>query len=453
MDIYDLVVIGGGPAGYNAALELSKKNKRCIVIDKESLGGTCLHLGCIPSKSLISSANLYRDLKRSNDYGISLQENISPDLQLMVSQKNKIVGNLERGIFNLFKKHEVEFVQGFGEIEDVGIVRVKTMNGSSIKINAKNILIATGSRPKTLPIFPLDGDKIITSDQAVNLEAIPKRLLVVGGGYIGCELACFYNEIGSDVHLTESLESLIHNLDNDVSKFLEREFKKQKIKVHTKEFVTDIKFVGGKVLVRFKSEEELEVDKVLIAVGRSPNSEGIGLEKIGVKTGDDGFIVCNENMKTNIENIYVAGDVTGKIMLAHVASYEGFIVSENISGISAKMDYSLVPSGIFTHPEIGSVGLSEKEAVSQGNKVKVGRFDIRGLGKAHADRTLEGFVKIISREDDNSILGVHIIGSHAADLVHEGVAAMRGGLNTTELGMMIHSHPTLSEGLMFAALS
>ena len=453
MKKYDLVVIGGGPAGYHAAIELSKKNKRCIVIDERALGGTCLHLGCIPSKSLISSASLYRNLKRANQYGISLEENFYPDLQLIVSQKNKIVSNLEKGIFNLFKKHSIEFVQGFGEIQEVDLVKVKTISGSSSEIHAENILIATGSRPRILPSFPMDGDKIITSDQAVNLEKVPKRLLVVGGGYIGCELACFYNEIGSEVYIVEGLESLVPNLDSDVAKFLEREFKKQKIKVDTKEFITNIELKDNEVLVHFKSGQELVVDKVLVAIGRSPNSEGIGLEKIGVKVEKNGIVFCDENMKTNIDNIYAAGDVTGKIMLAHVASFEGHIVSENIAGISAKMDYSLVPIGIFTYPEIGSVGLSEEDAISEGNKVKIGRFDIRGLGKAHADRTIEGFVKIVSREEDDSILGLHIVGSHAADLVHEGAAAMRGGLKMKELGMMIHSHPTLSEGIMLAALS
>tara|TARA_Y100000588_G_scaffold355727_1_gene411254 strand:+ start:679 stop:2040 length:1362 start_codon:yes stop_codon:yes gene_type:complete len=453
MKIYDLAVIGGGPAGYHAAIELSKKNKKSIVIDEKTLGGTCLHLGCIPSKSLISSAGLFRNLKKANDYGITLNENFSADLQLMISKKNKIVSNLEKGIFNLFKNHGVEFVQGRGEIQEVNRVRVKNMNEEISDIHANNILIATGSRPRTLPSFPIDGDKIITSDHAVNLEKIPKRLLVLGGGYIGCELACFYNEIGSEVHVIEGLESLVPNLDSDISKFLEREFRKQKIKVRTNEFVSGIEIQNDEVLVQFENGEELVVDKILIAIGRSPNSEGIGLENVGVKIESNGTIFCDENMRTNVENIYVAGDVAGRIMLAHVASYEGFIVAENISGIPAKIDYSLVPCGIFTYPEIGSVGLSEKDAISMGKSVKTSRFDIRGLGKAHADRTIEGFVKIVSCAEDDSILGMHIVSSHAADLVHEGVAAMKGGIKMEELGMMIHSHPTLSEGIMLAALS
>ena len=453
MEKYDLVVIGGGPAGYHAAIELAKKKKKCIVIDEKSLGGTCLHLGCIPSKSLISSAGLYRNLKKAKDYGISLNQDFSADLNLMISQKNKIVSNLEKGIFNLFKTHGVEFVQGRGEIQEVGLVKVKTIDDTYIQINTRNILIATGSRPRTFPSFPIDADKIITSDQAVNLKDIPDRLLVIGGGYIGCELACFYNEIGSKVHLVEGLENLLPNLDSDISVYLEREFKKQKIKVLTNEFVTKIDLKADEVLVQFQNEQELTVDKVLVAIGRSANSEGIGLEKIGVKVENDGTIFCDENMKTNIEGIYAAGDVTGKIMLAHVASYEGFIVAENISGSLAKMDYTLVPSGIFTYPEIGSVGLSEEEAISKGNKVKISRFEIRALGKAHADRTIEGFVKIVSSKKDNSILGLHIVSSHASDLIHEGVVAMKGGMKTSDLGMMIHSHPTLSEGIMFAALT
>ncbi len=448
---YDFAVIGGGPAGYVAGVRAAQRGAKCIVIERGALGGTCLNWGCIPSKSLIRSADVYRSIKRSRDFGVEITGEIKADLGHMIERKDKIVAGLVKGIEGLFKAHRVERFAGEASIVEKALIRVRGAEGGEEEIRADKILVSTGARPAQIPAFPIDGKRIISSDQAVHLKELPERLLIIGAGAIGCEFACFYREIGVEVTVVELLDRALPLGDEDVSKLIERELKKQKIKVLTGRKILKVEPSGSEMAAQIEGGDLVAADLVLVSIGRTFNTDNLGLDKIGVALGERGDVTVTDKMETNVPGVYAAGDVIGGLMLAHVASAEGVVAAENATGGDVAMDYRGIPAGIFTHPEVGVVGLTERQARDEGRDLRIGRFQMRGLGKAHAEREISGEVKIIADAEDDSILGVHVVGLHAADLVHEAAVAIRNNISAVDLGGTIHSHPTLSEAVMEAA--
>ncbi len=452
MAAYDVAVIGGGPAGYVAGVRVAQSGGSCVVIERDELGGTCLNWGCIPSKSLIAAAEVYRNIKNADAYGIEVTGEVRADLAAMVERKDKIVAGLVKGIGGLFKAHGVDHMAGDAEILEMGKISVLGKDGEYEVVEAGKIIIATGSRPAQIPAFPIDGEKIISSEQAVHLKNLPERVLIVGAGVIGCEFACLYRELGAEVTMVELLGRVLPLGDEDVSKLMARELRKQKIKVRLNEKITGVSHKRGELVAGFEgSDDEERADLVLVSVGRTMNTDGLGLERIGVELGPRGEIKVNDLMETNAPGVYAAGDVVGEPMLAHVASAEGVAAAENAMGAEIRMDYRAIPAGIFTHPEIGVVGMAEHEAEEAGHAVRVGKFSVRALGKAQAERALEGEVKVIADAGDDAILGVHIVGAHAADIVHEAAVAMQHRVTASDLAGTMHAHPTISEAVMEAA--
>ncbi len=452
MAAYDVAIIGGGPAGYVAGVRVAQCGGSCVVIERGELGGTCLNWGCIPSKSLIASADVYRKIKKAADYGVEVSGEVRADLAAMVERKDRIVAGLVRGIGALFKAHGVEHLVGDAEITGPGKIAVRGAEGARQEVAAEKIILATGSRPAQIPAFPIDGERVISSEQAVHLKTLPARVLIVGAGVIGCEFACLYKELGAEVTMVELLERVLPLGDEDVSKLMARELRKQKIAVRLGEKIESVARVGEEMVATIGGAEAVRADLVLVSVGRTMNTDGLGLDRIGVRLGARGEIVVNEKMETNVPGVYAAGDVVGEPMLAHVASAEGVAAAENAMGGDVAMDYRAIPAGIFTHPEIGVVGMAEHEARAQGREVRVGRFPVRVLGKAQAERDIEGEVKVVADARDDAILGVHVVGAHASEVVHEAAVAMRGALTASELAHSIHAHPTRAEAVMEAAL-
>ena len=446
-----LSILGSGPGGYVSAIQAAQIGVQVTVIEEFEVGGTCLNWGCIPTKSLVSSSEVLSKARRLEEYGIELKGEITPNLKKINERKNRIVSTQIKGIRNLFKSQGIELKQGRGVLTSPSEIRVTLEDGSWETVHSDKIIIATGSRPYEIPSYPFDGSRILSSDHAVQLQDIPKSLIIIGAGVIGCEFACIYNELGSKVTVIEMLERPLSTEDAEISKLLEKEFRKKNIALHTKAKAENITVNDNAVHISLSDKREFIAEKVLITVGRAFNSEGIGLEKIGIQKGQCGEIIVNENMETNIPGVYAIGDVIGGLMLAHVASREGIIAARNTSGIRQTMDYSVVPTTIFTSPEIASVGIREHQAREKGIQYKTGYFQFRALAKAHAMGEIDGFVKIIADEASDKILGAHIIGPHASDLIHESALAIRLGLTVKDIAETIHSHPTLPEALKEAA--
>jgi dihydrolipoamide dehydrogenase len=447
---YDMAVIGGGPAGYVAGVRVAQSGGRCVVIERDALGGTCLNWGCIPSKSLIASAALLRSIRNAADYGIEVKGEVRADLAALIERKDKIVEGLVNGIAGLLKAHKADHLAGEAVIEGPGQIRVRLKAGGEAEVQAANILIATGSRPAQIPAFPIDGKHIISSDQAVRLKELPRRLLIVGAGVIGCEFGCLYRELGAEVTMVELLDRALPLGDADVSKLIERELRKQKIKLLTGKKIVKVERRGEEMAAQIEGADALAADLVLVSIGRTMNTDKLGLEKIGVKLSPRGEVLVDAGMRTNVPGVFAAGDVIGGLMLAHVASAEAIVAAENAMGGDVTMDYRGIPAGIFTHPEVGTAGLTEEQARKDGRGVRVGRFQMRVLGKAQAERAIAGEVKVIADASTDELLGVHVVGEHAADLIHEAAVAIRHGLKASQLGEVIHSHPTLSEAIMEA---
>jgi dihydrolipoamide dehydrogenase len=447
-----LTIIGSGPGGYVAAIRAAQKGARVTVIESAEVGGTCLNWGCIPTKTLIASAEALKHMHNASDLGIDVSGDVSPNLAKIRDRKDKVVSTQVKGIRSLFKSWGVNLIEGRGSLISPDVVRVVQKDGTTMDVKSDKVIVATGSRPAKIPGFPFDGENVITSDEAVGLANIPKTLLIIGAGVIGSEFAFIYRTFGAEVTMVELMPRAISTEDEEMSEIIERELKKAKIKLLTNVKVDKVeKGADGLMAVTLSNGQVLKVEQVLVSIGRSMNSEDLGLEVLGINKGKRGEITVNERMETNVPGIFAIGDVTGNIMLAHVASHQGLVAVENALGGNAVMDYHCVPAGIFTMPEIGSVGLREWGAREKGIKYRVGRFQFRGLGKAHAMGEIVGMAKIIAEESTDKVLGVHICGSHATDIIHEGALAIKMGATAKQLGSMIHAHPTLSEAVMEAA--
>jgi len=447
-----ITVIGAGPGGYVAALRAADLGARVTVLESAEVGGACLNWGCIPTKTLIASAETLERIKRAGEYGIDISGNVSYNLDKIRERKDKVILTQVKGIKALLKGRGVTLLAARGSLVADDAVRAVHADGSTQDIVSDRIIIATGSRPAGVPGITPDGSSILTSDDAVRLTDVPASILIIGAGVIGCEFAFIYRALGAEVTMVELGPRALMTEDEEISGLIERELKKAKIKLITDAPVERlVKDAAGMMTAVLPKGKQVSAHKVLLSVGRQLNTEGLDLALRGVRTGPRGEIAVNERMETSVSGIYAVGDVTGKMMLAHVASHQGLVAAENALGGSATMDYDIVPAGIFTMPEIGSVGLREHQARERGIEIRTGRFPYRGLGKAHAMGEIAGIMKIIADAKTDRVLGVHLCGAHASDLVHEGALAIRMGATSRQLGHMIHAHPTLAEGIQEAA--
>ncbi|RKD33779.1 dihydrolipoyl dehydrogenase [Thermohalobacter berrensis] len=443
-----ILVLGGGPGGYVAAIKAAILGADVTLIEKKEVGGTCLNVGCIPTKALLASSEAFDMVNKAKEYGIEINGDVKVDFASMMERKNKIVEEMIKGIQFLFDKKSVKLVRGFGKLIDKNKIEVTKENGTKEVIEGDKIIIATGSKPIVPPIFPYDGENVITSDEALALENAPESMIIVGGGVIGCEFGQFFKKIGTKVTIVEMAKQLLNYEDKDVAKQLLRSFKRDKIKVKTNKKIEKCEIKGKKVTAYLDGGKTIEAEKMLVAVGRKPNIENIGLEELGIEI-ENGKIVVNEKMETNVEGVYAIGDIVDSPFLAHVASKEGIIAVENALGKDKKIDYKAVPRCVYTDPEVAAVGITEKEAKEKKIEYKTGTFQFRGLGKAKAIGKFQGFVKVIADNEDR-IIGAAIVGPHATDLLAELTLAVKLGLTVEEVGDVIHPHPTLSEGIMEA---
>jgi dihydrolipoamide dehydrogenase len=446
-----LVIIGAGPGGYVAAIKAAQLGEMVSLVEDSEVGGTCLNRGCIPTKTLLASTELLAKTRELDKFGIELEGSVRPNLSKMMARKDKVVDIQVKGIRALLKSWNINLIEGRGCISGDRKIEIDRKDGGSETLEADNIIIATGSRPAEIPAFPFDGSRILSSDHALGLTDIPGSMTIVGAGVIGCEWAFIFRELGTEITMVELLDRAVATEDTEVSSLLARELKKKKIKLLTGTGIVKAKADDSGVTSYLSDGNEIVSERMLVSIGRAFNSSGLGLEGAGVETGKAGEILVNERMQTNIEGIYAIGDVTGGMLLAHTAFSEGMVAAMNACGHEASMDYSCVPAAIFTTPEIASVGIRDFQAEEQGLKVRTGRFQYRALGKAHAMGEIAGFIKVMADEKTDRLLGVHIIGPHASDIIHEAALAIRNNLTAGDIAKTIHAHPTLAEGLFEAA--
>ncbi|MGB1360950.1 MAG: dihydrolipoyl dehydrogenase [Alphaproteobacteria bacterium] len=454
MSEYDLVVIGAGPGGYVSAIRAAQLGMKVACVDKrETLGGTCLNVGCIPSKALLQSSYKYYDAtKHFEEHGV-IAGDVKADVAKMLERKNKVVEDLTKGIDFLFKKNNVEKITGSAELLGGGKISV---DGN--EISAKNILIATGSVPSSLPNLEIDEKTIVSSTGALDFDKVPEHMVIIGGGVIGLELGSVWSRLGADVTVVEFADNITPNMDADVVKQFSRSLKKQgfKIKTKTKVMAVEITKSGAVVKVEGRDngkEDTIECDKVLVAVGRLPYTDNLGLDKAGVNVSDRGFIEVGENFKTSADNVYAIGDVIGGAMLAHKAEEEGVACVEAIAGQSAHINYNTIPSVVYTHPEVASVGKTEAEVEEAGIEYKTGQFAFMANSRGRAVGETEGFVKVITEKSSDKILGVHIVGAEAGTMIHEAVIVMEYSGTAEDLYRCCHAHPTLNEAVKEACLA
>lgn len=451
---YDLIVLGSGPGGYVAAIRASQLGMKVAVVEKAELGGVCLNWGCIPTKALLKSAQVFEYLKHAADYGVTIQGEAGANLPDMVKRSRDVAAGMSKGIQFLFKKNKIEHIEGSGKVLPGKIVSVQGSDGKTTEYTAKNILIATGARSRQLDNLPQDGKKVIGYREAMVMDKQPESMVVVGSGAIGTEFAWFYNAIGTRVTLVEFLPNIVPLEDEEVSKQLERSFKKAKIRVMTGSSVESVDTSGKKCKVKIKTkkgEEAVEADVVLSAVGISPNIENIGLEETGIKT-EHGKIKVDEYYRTNTEGVYAIGDVVSGPALAHVASAEGIVCVEKMAGLNPEpLDYNNIPGCTYCSPEVASVGYTEKAAREAGYELKVGKFPFSASGKASASGDKEGFVKVLFDAKYGELLGVHMIGANVTEMIAEAVVARKLETTGHEMIKAVHPHPTMSEAIMEAA--
>lgn len=459
MEEFDLVVIGAGPGGYIGAIRAAQLGLKTAVIEKDkTFGGTCLNVGCIPSKALLQSSEYFHEAQHDfANHGIKL-ESVRLDLPTMMARKNKIVSDLTGGIEFLFKKNKITGIKGMGRILDANTIEVTDANGTKTNIKTKNVMLATGSVPVELPFLKYDEKTILSSTGALALDYVPKEMLVVGGGVIGLEMGSVWARLGSKVTIIEFADKICAMMDQDCINVLVRSMKKLGVEFKTSTKVTASRSVGGRVELDYESlvdakKSSIQGDVVLVSTGRKPFTDGLGLENLQIEKDERGRVKINKNYQTNVPNIFAVGDVTAGPMLAHKAEEEGVAVAEIIATGHGHVNYNTVPSVIYTHPEVSSVGMTEVEAKNAGIETAVGKFLFAANGRAKAKGTTEGFVKIVTDKATDRIIGGHIVGAGSSELLGEIVIAMEFGGSSEDLARSFHSHPTMSEVIREAALA
>jgi dihydrolipoamide dehydrogenase len=454
----DAVIIGSGPGGYPAGIRLGQLGVKTVVIEREQPGGVCLNVGCIPSKALIHAAKTYEKLTKAGDMGIVAKSAPSVDMKKMQEWKGGIVNKLTSGVKTLLKANGSELVFGHARLEKSGpdghVVVVESSKGDKRTITAKNVVIATGSRPIVIPGFEVDQKRVLDSTGALDLDAVPKRMVVVGGGYIGLELGTVYAKLGTKVTVVEALDTILFGMDKDCVRVVAQKLRKMGVEVllNTKASKWENRKDHAVVSVEGKAgQANIDADRILVSVGRRPNTDDLGLDKAGVKLDGKGFVVVDSQLRTNVPGIYAIGDAAGGVLLAHKATKEGEVVAEVIAGHKAAMDARTIPAVVFTDPEISSTGMTEEQATAAGHKIKVGKFPFAALGRALSVNDTDGFAKVIADAESEEILGLHVVGNGGSDLISEGTLAIEMGAVLQDLQLSVHPHPTLSEAIMEAA--
>ena len=458
MSSFDVVIIGSGPGGYVSAIRCAQLGFSTAIIEKyAALGGTCLNVGCIPSKALLSSSHHYDEIKHFEENGIEISGEVKVNLEKMIARKLAVVDQTVGGINFLMNKNNITVFNGIGSFEDANHVKVTKADGTSETVEAKNIIIATGSKPSSLPFIKIDKERIITSTEALKLKEIPKHLVIIGGGVIGIELGQVYLRLGAQVSVVEYLDRIIPGMDAALSKELTKVLKKQGMKFYVSHKVKSVERSGDAVTIQAENAKgetiTLEGDYSLVSVGRRPFTDGLSAEKAGVKVNEKGQIEVNDHLQTNVSNIYAIGDVVRGAMLAHKAEEEGVMVAEILAGQKPHIDYNLIPGVVYTWPEVAAVGQTEEQLKAKNIAYKAGSFPFKALGRARASGDLDGFVKILADEKTDEVLGVHMIGARCADLIAEAVTAMEFRASAEDMSRMSHAHPTFAEAIKEAALA
>ncbi|NMM49649.1 dihydrolipoyl dehydrogenase [Marinigracilibium pacificum] len=455
---YDVIVVGSGPGGYVAAIRCAQLGMKTAIVEKyNSLGGTCLNVGCIPSKALLDSSEHYHNAEHTfAEHGIKLS-NLKPDLKQMIKRKDDVVSQTVGGIDYLMKKNKIDVHTGLGSFVDQNTIKVTTEKGDAKNIKGKNIIIATGSKPSSLPFINIDKERVITSTEALKMKEIPKNLVIIGGGVIGLELGSVYARLGSKVSVVEYMDSIIPTMDSTMGKELQKSLKKIGFEFYLKHKVTQVENTGKEVKIVAESPKgenvELKGDYCLVSIGRHAYTKGLGLENVGIKTDKAGRIEVDAHLKTGVGNIYAIGDVIKGAMLAHKAEEEGTFVAEVIAGQKPHINYNLIPGVVYTWPEVAAVGKTEQQLKEEKVPYKTGAFPFKALGRARASMDIDGTVKVLAHKETDEILGVHIIGARAADMIASAVTAMEYRASAEDVSRMSHAHPTYMEAVKEACLA
>lgn len=455
---YDVTVIGSGPGGYVAAIRCSQLGLKTAIIEKyNTLGGTCLNVGCIPSKALLDSSEHFHNAEVTfKEHGIDIAKP-KVNLKQMIARKSKVVQENVSGIDFLMKKNKITVHHGVGSFVDKNTIKVTAADGKESTIETDKVIIATGSKPASLPFINIDKKRVITSTEALEMTEVPKHMIVIGGGVIGMELGSVYARLGAKVSVVEYMDRLVPSMDSTMGKELQKSLKKLGFEFYMSHKVTAVEAKGKTVTVTAENKKgenvELKGDYCLVSIGRKPYTEGLGLENVGIKTTDRGQIEVDDHLRTSVDNIWAIGDVVKGAMLAHKAEEEGVFVAEQFAGQKPHIHYHLIPGVVYTWPEVASVGYTEEELKSQGKAIKIGKFPYKALGRARASMDVDGLVKVIADKETDEILGMHIIGARAADMIATGVTAMEFRASAEDISRMSHAHPTYMEAVKEACLA
>ncbi len=447
--MFDFIILGSGPAGMAASLRAAQLGRKVCVVEQDQLGGACLNKGCIPTKVLLRSAGIFSQIKRAGDWGINVK-GATFDFERIRERKDRVVNALRNSMQARFDDCGAEVVSGRGRLRGPNEVEVTSPDGSVRSLKASRLIVATGSSPTEHATLPIDGHRVVTSDHALRFKSLPKSIIIIGGGYIGCEFGYMFNEFGAEVTLIERLDHLLNNIDADIGKTLTKEFIRSGIRVITGEAVTNLDVKGEGVDVHVKGEV-LDAEKALVCVGRAPNTSGLGLVEVGVRIDRHGYVEVDEHCRSSVSDIYAIGDITDRGQLANVAHRQGEVAVESALGLDSVMDYRVIPYCVFSQPEVAAVGLSEREAGEMGLNVRTGIFEFRQLGKAWVSADTGGFIKLTVETSSGKVLGIHILGPHASFLIGEATLAVKMGMGLEDLATSMPVHPTFSEALVEAA--